>query len=645
MQIRKIRFHNYRQYYGEQDIHVPEKGKFIIVRGENGAGKTNFINGLTWCLYNEKADLLELFNDKAINEAKINNNIVMSVAIHFEHKGETYQITRSGNATKNADSQPSIHASEYKLEIISHGKRTVETNELVIGNRINDILNESVKNYFFFDGAKIETFTKDDHYKDVEKATKNLLKIEAIKRARNHMDAIIKDITLSIKGDDDGGIEKIKTAILELDGNITISNETLKRQENDLQAIEKDISRTEKEIKNIEENSQYKERKKEIEEKRKVKNDLLDKCKEDLNQLLRTAYNCFTKRLIEDANTEVTAILHHQKEVLYFEALKHLIQQSIEKNKCHLCEDEMTETKKTLLREKLPKLIKDGTTYGNVASLSSSFVSLNKEGEQIVQRIADLMGHYNAHKKEKNDYDEQLNKLDGMIRDELPDISAHKTMMIKLKGRRDDTRDQITDLRKKITDIKKEKKNKETELDDKVKTMEKHKEEQKKLSLSYAIRDELELLYGNYENAALKDINRLTKQIFNLIIRKDNVFTEVFIDDQYKLNVKRAFSDNNIIKQLSYGERQILSLSLILALAKSSSDQAPFVMDTPMGNLDPIHRQKLAANLPQFVDQLFLLVTSSEFTSDLYDLCSSNIAAIYDLTTVADGMTQITKGD
>jgi len=87
------------------------------------------------------------------------------------------------------------------------------------------------------------------------------------------------------------------------------------------------------------------------------------------------------------------------------------------------------------------------------------------------------------------------------------------------------------------------------------------------------------------------------------------------------------------LKQLSYGERQILSLSLILALAKISGDQGPFVMDTPMGNLDPIHRQQLITKIPQYVDQLFLLVTSSEFTKELYQLCVENIGAIFRLDT------------
>ncbi len=44
MIINKIKICNYGPYYGEQEINITNNKKIIIIKGENGAGKTNLIN-------------------------------------------------------------------------------------------------------------------------------------------------------------------------------------------------------------------------------------------------------------------------------------------------------------------------------------------------------------------------------------------------------------------------------------------------------------------------------------------------------------------------------------------------------------------------------------------------------------------------
>ena len=51
-QISSLKIENFRQYR-DVDIkfsHDPKKA-FTVLRGGNGAGKTNIMNAITWCLY------------------------------------------------------------------------------------------------------------------------------------------------------------------------------------------------------------------------------------------------------------------------------------------------------------------------------------------------------------------------------------------------------------------------------------------------------------------------------------------------------------------------------------------------------------------------------------------------------------------
>ena len=56
MIIESIKIQNFRQYKGPMTVEFSlDKNKnFTIIRGTNGAGKTNLLNALTWCLYGEE---------------------------------------------------------------------------------------------------------------------------------------------------------------------------------------------------------------------------------------------------------------------------------------------------------------------------------------------------------------------------------------------------------------------------------------------------------------------------------------------------------------------------------------------------------------------------------------------------------------
>ena len=56
MIIESITIENFRQYKGPVtvDFSLDKSKNFTIIRGTNGAGKTNLLNALTWCLYGEE---------------------------------------------------------------------------------------------------------------------------------------------------------------------------------------------------------------------------------------------------------------------------------------------------------------------------------------------------------------------------------------------------------------------------------------------------------------------------------------------------------------------------------------------------------------------------------------------------------------
>lgn len=195
MRIENIILSNYRLYKGKNKIEfaADETGKNIyLVSGQNGFGKTTFLQSLLWCLYGKLiADIdetlkKEIANSGGYNAFLIKNlNITARQQVEEIKKEDVQRIKRNGYAPsdkklkENAIYSVSIHfgdvaipsipcktftvirsydfiKAEEKLEVLIDEKE----NELArsIGNDVfvNDfILSKDIARFFFFDSERI----------------------------------------------------------------------------------------------------------------------------------------------------------------------------------------------------------------------------------------------------------------------------------------------------------------------------------------------------------------------------------------------------------------------------------------------------------------------------------------------------------
>ncbi len=94
----QLKICNFRGFYGTQTIEFAPVGSkaVTIIHGENGAGKTNLLNAIFWCLTNAFTPRLSnpelLFNKAARDEDKDSECFVELV---FSHEGREYQAIRT----------------------------------------------------------------------------------------------------------------------------------------------------------------------------------------------------------------------------------------------------------------------------------------------------------------------------------------------------------------------------------------------------------------------------------------------------------------------------------------------------------------------------------------------------------------------
>ena len=79
-------------------------------------------------------------------------------------------------------------------------------------------------------------------------------------------------------------------------------------------------------------------------------------------------------------------------------------------------------------------------------------------------------------------------------------------------------------------------------------------------------------------------------------------------------------------KKLSAGEKQLMVISLLWALAICSKKKLPVIIDTPLSRLDSIHREALISTyFPNASDQTIILSTDSEIDQKYYELMKPHI--------------------
>ena len=145
-----------------------------------------------------------------------------------------------------------------------------------------------------------------------------------------------------------------------------------------------------------------------------------------------------------------------------------------------------------------------------------------------------------------------------------------------------------------------------------------------------------------YSHYAIKILNEYKMRLQK---RKINVLAETMTNCYKKLANKKNLIDNVLIdpvtldfqyinaddivvpkESLSAGEKQLMVISLLWALAICSKKKLPVIIDTPLSRMDSNHRISLITTyFPQASDQTIILSTDSEIDKHYYDIMKDNV--------------------
>ena len=637
MKLERITLDNFRQYYGRQRLEFARDSerRVTVIHGINGAGKTSLFLALNWCLYGTRVENVkvidnvgELISKEAINRANPGERVRSSVELTFLHNGDRYLVRRQLQGTKRADNaiEPDNSDEFVMMRTLSDGQAKRVDNPI---GTMNAILPVNVREYFLFDGEKIDNFAKPEASDQVRQAIYLVLKLEILDRARRHLDRAAQDYRKDLKQVSNAELK----SLLDKDERARSErNKAEKRKAEVQQEIESarrkiaDIERRLREMPNAKALQQQRDR---AERDLKQRQSEIETVVTSIRDLATSGYFVVAKPAIDRA----LRILDEKRErgEIPSSIRQQFIQDLLDQMSC-VCGRPFTDGSPEhqrllgLMRSSMPGSLED--TVLDTASYLRQF------GERIERQLIDV----DALMKRRVELKDIVTSLEAETDDverqlkgsPLEEISRLEEQRQGFRADIDSYNLEIGSLTERIEKLTKEIGELESAIPRAQKAQQRGQLLGMKFDLAQRSADAIGEMYAIFADDMRQRIETKTKEIFKLLVWKDSHFQDVRLGSNFNLEVIDRYG-LPARPELSAGERQVLSISFITAMSRISEEEAPLVMDTPFGRLSSDHRNSITLHLPHLADQLVLFVTDEELRDEARANLESRIGAEYRL--------------
>ena len=236
MKITQIKIRNFRQHRNIDIDLTSDQCDFVVIKGNNGAGKTNFLRALKWAIYGDidlPSEKLEqrLLSNSVFNSMKNEDYEETLVSLELTREnGEIVTIERTQSFKRTDDVAAAHGVSEIKILI----RRDVKDGYEVEPNPASWIENNLPKRfrpYFLFDGEQLNKFLQESDAPKIRSAIQEVAKIDVLNRIQEQLGSAsvqLNQKAMRLPGVDG---ERLATALGE-------TQEKILKQETDISELE-----------------------------------------------------------------------------------------------------------------------------------------------------------------------------------------------------------------------------------------------------------------------------------------------------------------------------------------------------------------------------------------------------------------------
>lgn len=629
MILQTLILNNFRQFRGLQriDFATERNRNVTVLFGENGRGKTGIFRAIMFCLYGEQrlsqdedVSQKELFlvNSTEIEEAE-GRPVEASVELKFLHKDEQYALKRSLLGMLDGNQQLEQLEDALLTHIEESGNTHNYTDPDDIRRVVNAILDKNIREYFLFDGERIQrlTLASNEQRREIAKGIRNLLNVDSLEKAIKAMQRLKKDLNSEISRSATGEFGQVIKRLNDLDDKLNELKNRLAEVEHELVLCESEKKSTDKELEKYQEIIH-------LLKDRQIAEENLKQQEEQAKSLLiemKSRTGKASHLLISDTVDYIFNAIDEKKEKgeIPSEIRKDLIERILTDKLC-ICGRQVmpgSEEFKQIMSWK--NRVSDTEIERSAFDIWRSLSSIRSHRDDTATTVEILLQKYAICKNEIQQTKTKIESLNSQIgsseRQDAADLERHREAIekkwLKYEAERIYLDDEIKNIEKEYA-----------EYIEKRKQLEKEQAIKSELAGRASLVEETWAALSNIYDEFTKEIRRkvadASNQYFMELLDKEGRETlrRILVNDDYSLQILDRWN-KPFLANISAGQRQIMSISFIAALAKVAAAEKilemPLFMDTPFGRLSFEHSKNLVEKIPHYCAQWVLLVTDREF--------------------------------
>ncbi|WP_368017133.1 AAA family ATPase [Pediococcus acidilactici] len=663
MKINKLSVESFRQFYDPQEVKFAAESKNVtLIIGANGAGKTGIFRAMIYGLYGHQSlqqddsdSKVHLVNFKRLQE-NTGRPVSAKVSLEFENEGKTYQLVREIAEVMQGEKIQELGEKVSLLSQNESGETILSLNNAKdVAEFISSILPEEVRNFFFFDAENLQLLNDlsgKSSFVQIKQNIQDLLQISTLSRGAKVLHQLytiqINDIS-NQSGDPE--IKKLSQLISD-------DKDTIKELKSQNDVNQKAISAANSEIddlnKQLADNKRLQDEKKDIDAQEQIKNTALEAKKSILKNMtvdLEPFSAILSRDIFDKTLVQVKDMREKQRDVF----AKQVLQQSLQNGKCMMCGNDLGKDPQA---QKHVQQLLDNYHSSELSGILDLIEGANDRISEDYKRLPDkmnsnyqyLVSNVDKVQKAQTSIDKKMDLVSSNLEKINNLIDKEDHTLPKLKQDIQDKQFLITKNNAKIAQLVENLANNQKDRDTKIKKQNQLDVKRQIAEKTNHLETRLRQILNDYDSNARKELAHQVRVLFNQLVtgQDQHLIRQITISDNYDMQI---IGDNgaNLLNDISEGQKQVLSLAFIFALAKLASKgrkseiDFPLFVDTPFARLDSQIRDHIIKETPKLSSQWVLLLTDTEYTNrEKQSFVESNaVGTSYQLQKNNDGKTEI----
>lgn len=633
MIFEQVVLHNFGVYRGEHriDLDVAPESPVVLIGALNGAGKTTFLDAMQLALYGksarcsgrERVGYPEYLESMINRDSSPHQGAGIEFAFRARANGQDASIRVSRTWQKRGDSV------KENLEVFRNGEHDAVASERWV-EFVEDFIPSQIADLFFFDGEKIEALA--DPLRSaalLRVGIHSLLGIDLVESLLRSLQQVERKRMMDTASESDKSMLQAVEAQRN-EQRVVLESNMQKRAslQNELDSIEKKEAVVLEEFKRlggdllvqrdqlVSEQEYYSKKKSGIEDELRM----LAAGALPLMIPAKTLKVAYSKALEARRNGSVDVLKAEAESrdaaIEKFVGTLGLGKPALVKLRSHLKDDRAQRYQSSVSKWAVSEELLN--QYGHEAT-----EAMGRVAEHTLQSLADAEEHLTAVEKNLAAVPASADVL--RVQQEMDAIRADRARLEAMIGLLDD---ELDAQRNKLERLQMQAEREAEKLGERL-----TRDEVSRRIIDHSSRGR-KVLASFRERLLANNLHRLELSIlkyFQRLIRKKSLVHGIAIDaETFQISVTNLSGQLVPAHRLSAGERQLLAVATIWALAHASGRFLPAVIDTPLSRLDSKHRGTLVQNyFPTASHQVILLSTDEEVVGKYLDQLSPSVGRYY----------------